>query len=148
MDYIKILDNMISSGKYVRNDIGMGRVQYSKLVMEEEELWILIISAELESPIYTRVENILVVNEEIIVFYDGEYGEILNKQNYENLKDAVTKEEWQMLFEHDAGEKLEGADIVIKDEGYYTEVHDTIDTYIEEGYDEKASLKVQKHFAL
>lgn len=148
MNYINVIEGMIKDRKYVRNDIGMGRVQYARLFTMENELFIIIISNELEGPFVTRVEKIIIVNGEIIVFYDGEYGDILNKEEKNELKHIINNEEWDAIFSDDTGKALEKIGIILTDEGFYAEMHDTIEDYLDEGYEEEVSEEICKHFSL
>lgn len=148
MDWIKYLDNILKNKKWVRNDIGMGRVQFVKLMEIEEDLMLIIASDNLEAPFYTRVENLLIVNNELILFYDGEYGEMLNKNEYDDYKEYISKEEWNSIFERELSLKLEELNFSSKEEGFYAELHETIEEYMEDQYDEEASEKLREHYGL
>lgn len=148
MNYINTIEGMTRNGKYVRNDIGMGRVQYARLFAVEKELFIIIISNELEGPILTRVEKIIIVNGEIIVFYDGEYGVVIEKEERDEYKNIIADKEWEAVFSDDTGKALEAIGAVSTDEGFYAEMHDTIEDYIDEGYEEEISEDICKHFNL
>lgn len=148
MDYINIIEGIIKSRRYVRNDIGMGRVQYARLFSLKNELFIIIISNELEGPLITRVERIIIINGEIIVFYDGEYGNIIEKEEKDELKHIIDNEEWNAIFSDDIEKTLEETDLVSTAEGFYAEMHDTIEDYMDEGFEEEISDEICKHFRL
>lgn len=146
MNCTRELKNIIKSGKWVRNDIGMGRVQYCKIINMNEELILIIASDSMEIPLFSRVENILVVNDEIIVFYDGEYAETIQKDEYEDFRDYINKKEWDIIFAEDAGGNLEEAGLVSSKSGFYAEVHETISAYMDDGYDEEATEELCEQF--
>lgn len=148
MKYINIIERLIQNGSYVRNDIGMGRVQYVKLITIEGKLFMIIVSEEFGHPIVAKVENIIVVNEEIVIFYDGEYEDIIKEEERDKYKDVIPDKEWNSIFGADNGRELEKNNFVSQDEGFYAEMHDTIEDYMEEGYDEKLSLEVCKYFGI
>lgn len=153
MNYIKKLEGLIEEGKYIRNDIGMGRVQHVKPIMMNERLMIIMVSPELEGPIAARIEEIIVLNDEIIVFYDGEFENALSQDEYEDYKENISSDEWNIIFNTDAGEKLEDADLTSRNEGFYAEMHDTIEDYINEDYinedyDKTQSEAISRHFDL
>lgn len=145
MDNIKRLDYIIKEKKWIRNDIGMGKIQCSKLINLKGEL-ILIISSEVnEKPVWARVEKILVVNGEIILFYDGEYCVELEHQEYEEYKEFVEEDEWNCLFEEGNVSKLIEKDLISSNDGFYVEAHENINNY-EEEYDDDESNRLNEHF--
>lgn len=133
------IDEFINIGKWIKNDIGMGRVQCSKIVKDEKELAILIVSDTLDTPIAVSVEKILVVSNEIIIFYDGQYVQKVEKSEYERYKQFLSAEEWNIIFKDDVTKELIKNKMISEEQGFYVAVHETLEKYMKNGYDEKLS---------
>ena len=54
MNYVKNIENIIKSKKWIKNDIGVGMVQYSKLFRGDEELILFIISKKSSKGLYIQ----------------------------------------------------------------------------------------------
>ena len=126
MNYYVAIDNLVKNKRWVRNDIGLGKVQYLKLISENEKLKILILSNVLPGPLYTNVDNIVVMSDQITVFYDGEHYETLKEGEYEDFKENITKEEWNTLFHGDVTKDLDELGLVEKEKGFIAQAHDDI----------------------
>ena len=137
MDMTSKIDEFISNGKWIKNDIGMGRVQCCKIVRDEKELLILIVSDTLDTPISVSVEKILVVSNEIILFYDGQYIQRVEKSEYKRYKHFLSEEEWRVIFEKNIVKELIKNKMISEDKGFYVEMHETLERYMKNGYDEK-----------
>ena len=48
----------------------------------------------------------LIANDELNLFYNNEFSEVLDREEYEDYCDNLSKLEWEYLFENDPGEKL------------------------------------------
>ena len=130
------IDEIINQGKWVKNDIGMGRAQCSKVVKDEKELLLIIVSDTLDTPISVKVEKILVVSNEIILFYDGQYVQKVEKSEYERYKQLLKVEEWNVIFSKDVIKKLIKNKMISKEQGFYIEIHEKLEKYIKNGYEE------------
>lgn len=148
MEAVNKIEEIIRKGKWVKNDIGMSRLQCSKIVKDEKELLILIVSNVLDTPIATRVEKIMVVSDELILFYDGQYAERIEKDEFERYKNFLSEEEWNIILGRDAVSKLISNDMVNEEEGFYVEMHETIEKYIKNGYDKNSSDMISRKYNL
>lgn len=142
------IKNLINSKKWVRNDMGLGKVQFLKLILVKEKLMLLLISNEIKGPLYAKVENIGVINEQITIFYDGEYCELLKEKEYESFKENVTEEEWRVLFHSDVTKDLYELGLVEEEKGFTAQIHENIDTFMETNVDIKASDDICKQYGL
>jgi len=145
-----LINNIIESNKWVKNDIAMGRVQCSKLIRtnSEPELMVVITSNLLKKPILSNIEQILVVKDELILFYDGQFSTELDIKEYDKYKENFSKEEWEILFEQDSSDNLLKNGYILKGEGYYLEIHETMEKFMRRGVDKKESDEVEKEFNL
>lgn len=148
MNSSRRIDDLIRQGKWIKNDIGMSRVQCFKLLKDEEKLMMIIISEELKIPIFTRVEKIMVVDNEIVLFYDGQYYERVEKDEYNRYKTYLSSEEWNIILEHNAIEKLGEKNMISEDKGFYAELHETIESYIERDYDKESTKELNYTYNL
>ncbi|GEM_PF-1551645 len=149
MNWSKKVENIISNKKWVKNDTGLWKVQCCKLVKEEEDLGVFIVSDELDGPLYTRVEKISVINKnsELVVFYDGQYGSVLDESEYDTYSGLVTENEWKALFSGNATTELIKMNMVTDEEGFYIESHEGMERFIND-FDEQASEEIAEHFHL
>ncbi|MEA4825808.1 MAG: hypothetical protein VB130_04135 [Clostridium sp.] len=147
MDWNSKIENIIQNKKWIKNDTGLWKVQCCKLVRDKEELMVFIVTDELDGPAYARVEKMVITNNELVVFYDGEYGAPLEENEYENFSDLLTQREWRVLFSGNAVSELLDMDIVTEEEGFYIESHEGINRFIN-NFDEKASEEIAEHFNL
>ncbi|MDP4091102.1 MAG: hypothetical protein Q8930_17795 [Bacillota bacterium] len=147
MSNIQRLEKIIGEKKWIRNDIGMGRIQCSKAMLINGELLLLICSEVNHKPVWARVEKILVANDEIILFYDGEYCEELDYDEYAEYEEYVSKEEWKVLFEDENTTKLDAQGLISSTDGFYVDVHENIGGY-EGEFDEMESENLDLHFDL
>ena len=148
MNYVKNIESIIKSKKWIKNDIGVGRVQYSKLLQIDEELALFIVSNTLEGPIYSRVENLIILNDELNLFYNNDFSETLDREEYEDFSDYLSKGEWESVFDNEPGEKLDENGMVSKKEKYYLQPQENIEGISEDGYDEDATEVVREYFNL
>ncbi|MGY0375038.1 hypothetical protein [Clostridium sp. JNZ J1-5] len=147
MDWNSKIENIIQNKKWIKNDTGLWKVQCCKLVRDKEELMVFIVTDELDGPAYARVEKMVITNNELVVFYDGEYGAPLEENEYENFSDLLTQREWKALFSGNAASELLDMDIVTEEEGFYIESHEGVNRFIN-NFDEKASEEIAEHFNL
>lgn len=148
MSSTEIIDNIIKGGKWVKNDIGMGRVQCSKLVRDKEKMMIILISDKIEFPICSQVEKMVVVNGEIIMFYDGQYYERVEEEEYDRYKDYLSRDEWSIIHGSEPIKKLEEKNMISDTDGFYAEIHETVNKYIEREYDKKATDELNLAYKL
>lgn len=148
MDLDSKVEEVINSHKWFKNDIGMGRVQCIKLVKDAKELLVLIASSTLSTPISCRVEKILIVHGEIIVFYDGQYLQRIEKDEYHRYKNFLNEREWNVIFKEDPVKELFENDMVSKEKGFYAEMHETLEKYMKSEYDIEASELLCKKYNL
>lgn len=147
MDWNEKIEEIIKSGKWIKNDIGMARIQCSKLIKDNEELGLFISSDVYNEPVYARVERIVVANNEVIIFYDNEYESVLEEKEYEDYSDLFSIDEWNALFGGETVEKLKEMNLISEKEGFYVETHESIESYINH-YDEIISEDICEHFNL
>ncbi|MEW9094073.1 MAG: hypothetical protein AB2417_03230 [Clostridiaceae bacterium] len=148
MNYCVAIDNLIQNKKWVRNDIGMAKVQFIKLISEKEKLKILITSNTLKGPIYSDVENIIAMNEQVTIFYDGEHCEVLREEEYEDFKGNIRKDEWDVLFHGDVTKDLYELGLVEKEKGFIAQAHKDIEHSILANVNVEASEEICKEFGL
>lgn len=148
MNHSKNIENIIKSKKWIKNDMGAQKFQYSKLLEIDEELALFIVSNTLEGPIYSRVENLLIVNDELNLFYNNEFSEVLDREEYEDYSDYLSKAEWRALFDNDPCEKLDENGMASKKEKYYLQSQNNIESIMESGYDEDVTETVREYFNL
>lgn len=149
MDWSQKVENIISNKRWIKNDTGLWKVQCCKLVRDVEDLMVFIVSDELDGPLYTRVEKISVINNnsELVVFYDGQYGSVLEESEYNAYSEFVTEKEWQALFSGNATAELLKMNMVTDEEGFYIESHEGMERFISD-FDEQASEELAEHFNL
>lgn len=149
MDWNREIEDIIENKRWIKNDTGLWKVQCCKLVRDKEELMVFIVTDELDGPAYARVEKIVVTNNnnELVVFYDGEYGAPLEENEYENFSDLITQQEWKALFSGNAVSELINMNLVTEEEGFYIESYEGINKFIN-NFDEKASEEIAEHFNL
>ncbi|AJA47535.1 hypothetical protein CPAST_c14560 [Clostridium pasteurianum DSM 525 = ATCC 6013] len=146
MDIEYKIEKLIYEGKWVKNDIGMGRIQCVKLVKDSKELLVIIVSNTLNTPVSCRVEKIIIVNGEIIVFYDGEYMQRVEKEEKDIYKGILNEREWNIIFKDDPVKKLYENNMISNEKGFYIEMHETLEKYMENGYDTEASKFICKKY--
>lgn len=137
MDYSKIIEDVIKENKWVRNNIGMEKIQCIKLVKENENLMVIIVADKLAFPICSLVKKIMVDDGEIILFYDGQYYERVEEGEYNRYKNYLDKEEWNIILGDDPAENLFRKNRVGNREGFYVQLHETVKEFINGKYDKK-----------
>lgn len=147
MDSIKRLEKIIKDKQWIQNDIGMGRIQCAKACIINDELILIICSNISDTPAWARIEKILVQNDEIILFYDGEYCEKIPYDDYEEYSEFINPEEWSLIFGENVADNLKENNLVSQEDGFYIDVHQNIESYKEE-YDEEESEKLNSRFNL
>lgn len=145
-----LINEIIKRNKWVKNDIAMGRVICSKLIKtnSEPELMAIITSDQLKKPLAAYIEQILVVKDELVLFYDGQYPTEIEKEEYENYKNYFTKDEWEIVFKDNPTLNLLSGGYISKEEGYYLEIHETMEKFMRRGVNEKESEEIKKEFNL
>jgi hypothetical protein len=139
MDLDNKIEEIIKNGKWVQNYVGNGKVQCIKLVKDAKELLVIIASSTLSTPISCRVEKILIVHGEIIVFYDGEYPQRVEKGEYNRYRNFLNENEWKVIFEEGPVKGLLEKHLVSKEKSFYAEMHETLEEYMKSEYDTEAS---------
>ncbi|MDT8719089.1 hypothetical protein IAI10_20785 [Clostridium sp. 19966] len=147
MNNIERLKKIIKDKKWIQNDIGMGRIQCAKLCRINDDLVLIISSNISNTPTWARVEKMLYVNEEIVVFYDGEYCEKIPYDDYDEYSEYLDREEWNFIFDEDAANNLKDNDLVSKEDGFYIDIHQNIECYNGQ-YDEEESDKLNEAYNL
>lgn len=148
MDYCKAIKGLIDSKKWVRNDMGVAKAQFLKLILVKEKLMLLIISNNISEPLYAKVENVMIINEQITVFYDGEYCITLKEEEYESFKENVTKEEWNVLFHGDVTKDLDELGLLEKEKGFFAELHNNTEQFMKANVDRKASEEICSEYGI
>lgn len=147
MDAVKRIEKIINEKKWAKNNIGMGRVQCSKLMRIGNELILIIASTTTNKPIWARVEKILYKNSNFTIFYDGQYCEELNVYEYDEYKDYISSYEWNAIFQDNSDLKLDNMKLISRDERFCIDVYDNLDNYKEE-FDIEYSKSINNHFSL
>ena len=144
------LDKIIKNNKWVKNDIAMGRIQCSKLVRTngEPQLLAIITSNELKTPVATYIEEIIVTNNQLILFYDGQYLTTIEKADYEEYKNYLSTEEWEIVFSKKPSDELVNRGMIADGQGYLLEVHETMEEFMRRGYLEELSNEIQQMYHL
>ncbi|MDP4143744.1 MAG: hypothetical protein Q8936_04580 [Bacillota bacterium] len=149
MDWNQRLQDIISRKKWVKNDIGKSRVQCVKLINDNNILMIIIVSDTLDHPVIARVEKVLIIDKQLVLFYDGEYCENIDKDEYARYADFLTNEEWKIIFGgDDVINMLRLNKMISEEEGFYAELHQTIEQFMERGYDKESSESLNKELHL
>lgn len=149
MDWNSKIESIIKNKKWIKNDTGLWKVQCCKLVRDKEELMVFIVTDELDGPAISRVEKIVVTNNnnELVVFYDGEFDTTLDEEDYDSYSEFFTLKEWSALFSGNAAKELLEMDIVTDEEGFYIESHEGMSRFIG-NFDENASEEIAEYFKL
>ncbi|PJI07354.1 MULTISPECIES: hypothetical protein [Clostridium] len=137
MDYSEVIEDIIKENKWVRNNIGMEKIQCTKLVKENEKLMVIIVSDKWAFPVCSLVKKIMVDDGEIILFYDGEYYERVEEGEYDRYKKYLDREEWNIILGDDPAENLFKKNRVSDRQGFYVQLHETVKDFINGKYDKK-----------
>lgn len=149
MDWNSKIESIIKNKKWIKNDTGLWKVQCCKLVRDKEELMVFIVTDELDGPAISRVEKIVVTNNnnELVVFYDGEFDTTLDEEDYDSYSEFFTLKEWGVLFNGNAAKELLEMDMITDEEGFYIESHEGMSRFIG-NFDENASEEITEYFKL
>ncbi|MCY6959165.1 hypothetical protein [Clostridium brassicae] len=147
MNWNKKIEDIIRDGKWTKNSIRLGRVQCGKLVEEKGSLALFIVSDILMKPLYTKVEKMVVADNEIVVFYDEKFGALLEEGEYEKFSRFFNKEEWDVLFGGDTIDRLDKMELIHEREGFYIEPHETMEAYLGK-YDQNATKDLCSQYNL
>lgn len=147
MSWDSKIKDIIQQGKWSKNSISLGRVQCAKLAKEDEKLILFIVSDILTKPLYTKVEKIVVANNEIIAFYDEEFATLLEVEDYNKFSDFFKKEEWDILFGGNTIDRLDKMNLLSDKEGIYVEPHESMNSYLEK-YDKNATKEICEEYNL
>lgn len=148
MDAQLLIEKIIDEGKWVKNDIGMWKIQCAKLVRDKGDLLLILVSDKAGLPVSCRVESALIVHEELILFYDKEYSEKVEKNEQHRYKELLTEKEWNIVFEEKVTEKLIKNNMVSEKLGFYAEPHETMKQYLQNDYDLEVSNKICERYNL
>lgn len=92
MDWKKRIKDIIDNNKWVKNDTGVWKVQCAKLFEDNNTLRLILVTDELEGPVSTQVEKIIVTNnEDLVLFYDERFNSILKEEDYDKFSKVVDK---------------------------------------------------------
>ncbi|ADL52597.1 hypothetical protein [Clostridium cellulovorans] len=144
------LDKIIQSNRWVKNDIAMGRIQCSKVVRTngEPELLAIITSNELKEPVAAYIEEVLVANNQLILFYDGQFLTSIGKDEYGEYKDYLSREEWEIVFSKKPSDELVNRGMIAEGQGYLLEIHESMEEFMRRGYSEELSNEIQQMYHL
>ncbi|QGU95622.1 hypothetical protein GOM49_11475 [Clostridium bovifaecis] len=149
MDWNNKIENILNNKKWIKNDTGLWKIQCCKLFKDNEELMLFIVTDELNGPAVTKVEKVVITNNnnELVMFYDNQYDIVLEEGEYEHYSEFLTVREWDALFSGNAVKELLEMDMVSEEEGFYVEPHEGIERFMN-NYDERASEEIAEHFNL
>ncbi|AAK78940.1 hypothetical protein BJV85_003043 [Clostridium acetobutylicum] len=139
MNYSEIIEDIIKENKWIKNIIGMDRIRCVKLVKEKGKLMVIVVSDKLKFPICSFVRKIMVSEGEVILFYDGEYFERVEKGEYNRYKDYLDMDEWNIIMRDNPTDRLVEENKVSDREKFYVELHETAKDYINGKYDKKCT---------
>ncbi|MFL0250346.1 hypothetical protein ACJDT4_07905 [Clostridium neuense] len=142
MNAQEIIENVVREGKWIKNNIGATRVQCFKLVEEEKKLMVIIVSDKLECPISSAVEKIMAMDTGIVLFYDGQYYQRVEKNEYDLYKKYLSKDEWNIVLGNEPIENLIKNDLISDKDEISAEVHDNTEAYISRSYDKSDTDKL------
>ncbi|GAB6149971.1 hypothetical protein [Clostridium novyi] len=146
MDWKKRIKDIIDNNKWVKNDTGVWKVQCAKLFEDDNTLRLILVTDELEGPVSTQVEKIIVTNnEDLVLFYDERFNSILKEEDYDKFSKLVDKEQWDALFTGEATKNLVDMDVVGSEDGFYVEPHEGISRF-KDNYNESLSEELDKYF--
>ncbi|GKU28462.1 hypothetical protein [Clostridium folliculivorans] len=118
-DRIKVI---LDRKKWSKNDLDVSWVQLSKLLVIKNQLIVIIKGNTINEPVWAKIENLKEMNGELVLYYDGEFETVLTKDEYDEYKEYIGKEEWEALFSLDSLKKLSEMNM-IDDKGFYLEMH-------------------------
>lgn len=118
-DRIKVI---LERKKWSKNDLDVSWVQLSKLLVIKNQLIVIIKGNTIDEPVWAKVENLKEMNGELILYYDGEFETVLTKEEYDEYKEYISKEEWEALFSLDSLKRLSEMNM-IDDKGFYLQMH-------------------------
>lgn len=142
------IEEFINKGKWIKNDIGMGRIQCAKLVKDIKELMVIIVSNTMDTPVSCRVEKIIVIHGEILFFYDGQYVQRVEREERNRYKNFLNEEEWNIIFKDNPIENLDKKNMISKEDRFYVEIHESLETYMHNDYDVEASKFICEKYNL
>lgn len=146
MDWKKRIKDIIDNNKWVKNDTGLWKVQCSKLFQDNNTLGLILVTDELEGPILAEVEKIIVTNnEDLVIFYDKIFNSVLKEEDYDKFCKIIDKKQWDALFTGEATKNLVDMDVVISENGFYVESHESINQFTG-NYNKSLSEELQKYF--
>lgn len=145
MEIFEKINKILNDKKWTKNDIGMSRIQLGKLMLINGNL-ILLIKAHKNKPIWAMVEKIgCLKGGDLIIFFDGKYDVNLSKDEYEDYKEYIEKEEWNLLFEEDGIEKIINKGYV-DEKGFYIDIQDNL-RGLSENFEEADLTKIKEEIS-
>lgn len=142
MDAQGTIESIIKEGKWIQNDIGGTRIQCFKLLKDENKLMIIIVSDKLQCPISSTIEKIMVVDEGIVLFYDGQYYERAEKNEYNLYKKYLAENEWNIVINKDPVKNLIKSNLVSNRSGIFADIHETVEEYMNKKYNKEATDEI------
>ncbi|MEG1002634.1 hypothetical protein [Clostridium sp.] len=125
MDLINSVKEILENKKWIKNDIGMSRVQLAKLMNLNDSLVVLIKTDSKKEPLWAMVEKIIKINDDVMVFFDGRYDTFISKDEYDDYKNYISQDEWNLLFKEDGIKKIIEKNL-IDEKGFYLDIHDNL----------------------
>lgn len=122
MEMVQRMIKEIKESKWVKNNLSAKEHIYSKILIIDSDLYLLIKCNKSEHPILAKVEAIKSVYNDFFIYYDGELNEYIIGDEYDKIKDKISKSEWELINKHNWEEALEENNLLSED-GYYIDLH-------------------------
>lgn len=146
MDYYSKLNDIIKNKKWFINDMGFGRIQFIKLGLLNEILNVFIICNDNKDIIYNKIEDMVVANEQIVIYYNLKEMKVLHSDEYEVFRNIFTKDEWNGIFTEEPSIMLERLGLIEGKKPVISQLYKNIDNIID--IDHKASKDICEKFKL
>lgn len=146
MDYYSKLNDIIKNKKWFINDMGFGRIQFIKLGLLNETLNVFIICNDNKDIMYNKIEDMVVANEQIVIYYNLKEMKVLHSDEYELFRNIFTKDEWNGIFTKEPSIMLERLGLIEGKKPVISQLYKNIDNIID--IDHKASKDICEKFKL
>ena len=146
MDYYSKLNDIIKNKKWFINDMGFGRIQFIKLGLLNETLNVFIICNDNKDIMYNKIEDMVVANEQIVIYYNLKEMKVLHSDEYELFRNIFTKDEWKGIFTKEPSIMLERLGLIEGKKPVISQLYKNIDNIID--IDHKASKDICEKFKL
>mgnify|MGYP000075901302 CR=1 FL=1 len=121
---------VMKNKKWIRNNMGMGRMQFIKFAMSENEPVVIMFSDILEKPQCSKVKQFVVKGCNVIALYDGTNCNELDRCEFGSYADYFEQDEWDVMYEQEAEESLKGMELLNNESGVSAEVYGTIQDHL------------------